>query len=88
MSRSIWQNFGYLATIVATDFEVLGIYNSMFVFLWPRLRIRASDYAILVVILIYYIFMACLFRTEIRGDSLVCFPILFHCALEGSVRHF
>jgi hypothetical protein len=27
-------------------------------------------------------------RWKIRCDSLVCFPILFHCTLEGSVRHF
>ncbi len=39
----------------------------------------------LVVILIFYVIMACLFRTEIRWDALVCFPILFHCTLEGSV---
>ncbi len=27
-------------------------------------------------------------RWKIRWDSLVCFPFLFHCTLEGSVRQF
>ncbi len=26
-------------------------------------------------------------RWKIKCDSLVCFPILFHCTLEGRVRH-
>ncbi len=34
-----------LSQKIATDFEFLGIYDSMSVFCWPRLRIKASDYA-------------------------------------------
>ncbi len=45
MGRSIWPNIGHWAKKIATHFEVPGIYDSMFVFCWPRLRIRASDYA-------------------------------------------
>ncbi len=86
MSRSIWQHFGHWATIIATDFAVPGIYDSMFAFCWPRLRIRASDCA--GCYSDYYIIMACLFRKEIRWDSLVWFPISFHCTLEGRVQHF
>ncbi len=86
MSRSIWQICGHWATIIATDFEVPGITIPCLCFVGHACG--SAPLIMLVVILIYYIIMACLFRTEIRWDSLVWFPILFHCTLEGRVRHF
>jgi hypothetical protein len=64
MSRSIWQNICHSAKIIATDFEVPGIYNSIMYF---NGHACGSEPLIMpVVILIYYIIMACLCSTEIR----------------------
>ncbi len=42
MNRSILQNTCHWAKIIATDFEVPGIYDSVFLFCW---QIRAFDYS-------------------------------------------
>jgi hypothetical protein len=78
MSQSIWQNTGHSAKIMATDFEVPGVYDSMFVICWPRVRIRASDYAGCYSDLLYDYGLPISYRDQVRFTCLFSYFVPLH----------
>ncbi len=67
-----------LSQNITTDFEGPGIYDSMLVFCWPRLRIRASDYAGCYSDLPYNYGLPISYRNQVRSTCLVSFFVSLH----------